>query len=375
MDRSQLLEARRVVVKLGTRVLTHDDGRLALSRLYAMVEDVCWAWARGVQVLMVSSGAVGLGREALGLLDEPLELPDRQACAAVGQARLMTLYDAGFTRLGRHCAQVLLTQSDFDDRARYLDLRNALQALLARGVVPIINENDVVSTEELALVDGGERPIFGDNDRLSALVATKLGADLLVLLTDVEGVYARDPRDDPDAPLLERYDPGDHVEAGGVRSAASRGGMRSKLDSARLAARGGCHAVIASGRRSGVLPAVLRGEVVGTLVPARDGMSARHRWIAFATAPRGLLHLDAGAVRALRQRGASLLAAGVVRVEGTFAAGDVVSLVGPDGAAVGRGVVSCSLEETLAWCAGSPPEGRRHRHALIDRGQLVLEER
>ncbi|RME23446.1 MAG: glutamate 5-kinase [Deltaproteobacteria bacterium] len=309
----------------------------------------------------------------------------------MGQVRLMGLWETGFARLGRHAAQLLLTQDDFDDRARYLELRAAVSALLAHGVVPIVNENDVVRTDELRFVDAlpDARPVFGDNDKLSALVATKLGADLLILLTDVEGVYARDPRQDPDAPLLSELsldgrgdaaannaaastsDP--TVDAGGAGSDAGRGGMASKLAAARIAARSGCHVVIASGRQPDNLPRILRGEVVGTWCPARPGLDARRRWIAFATAPRGVLHLDAGAVAALRQRGASLLAAGVTAVEGAFSAGEVVLLRGPDGAEVGRGAVSCDATTARAWSAGHAPSGTRRRHALVHRDQMVLE--
>ncbi len=192
--RPALADADRIVIKLGTRVLTHDDGRIALSRLYGVVEAAAELLARDRDVLIVSSGAVGLGREALGFEVTPDDLEERQACAAVGQGRLMGLYDAGFGRLGRLCAQVLLTQGDFDDRIRYLNLRSTLETLLRRGVVPVINENDAVSTEELALASGERRRVFGDNDRLSALVASELDADLLILLTDVDGVFERDRR-------------------------------------------------------------------------------------------------------------------------------------------------------------------------------------
>jgi len=374
MERPDVARARRIVIKLGTRVLTHDGGQIALSRLFAVVEAAAGCRAAGREVLLVSSGAVGLGRGLLGLDDAPAELADRQACAAVGQAQLMSLYQAGFTQLGLTCAQVLLTQGDFDDRLRYLNLRDALAALLRRGVVPVINENDVVSTEELAWAEGGgSRPIFGDNDRLAALVATKLDAELLVLLTDVEGVYDRDPRAHPDAALLARIDADGVAQAGGP-TAGGRGGMRSKVESARVAARSGCHAIIASGRASGALAAALAGAGVGTWFPARPGLPARHRWIAFAAAPRGALHLDAGAVRALRERGASLLAAGVRRVEGAFERGDVVELLGPDGARVGRGMVHCGRDAAAAWIAGARPASARNHHALVHRDHLVLED-
>jgi glutamate 5-kinase len=365
--------AQRVVIKLGTRVLTHDDGTLALARLFGVVEAAAGLARAGREVLIVSSGAVGLGRDALGLAGQPLSLADRQACAAVGQSRLMGLYDAGFSRLGQVAAQVLLTQSDFDDRERYLNLRGTLAALLRRGVVPIINENDAVATEELAFIEGDGRPVFGDNDRLAALVATKLGADLLVLLTDVEGVYESDPRVDPAAALLSVVTGGERIAAGASGSGVGRGGMRSKVEAAAIAARAGCHAVIASGRRLGALGEVLAGADRGTWFPAGPGLAARQRWIAFAAAPRGVLRLDPGAVSALLGRGASLLAAGVSAVEGDFQRGDVVELRGPDGALVGRGIVHCGAADARLWAGGQPPDGARNHDALVHRDHMVLE--
>ncbi len=371
--RAAILGAERVVIKLGTRVLTHDDGRLSLPRLFSVIEVVSECRRAGREVIIVTSGAVGLGRDALGLAETPVELAERQACAAVGQSRLMGLYREGFDQLSVPCGQVLLTQGDFDDRTRCLNLRATLLTLLRMGVVPVINENDAVSTEELAFIEGEKRPVFGDNDRLSALVAAELAADLLILLTDVEGIHARDPRTDPDAPLLATVHPEDAIEAGGPLSAASRGGMRSKLEAARIATRSGCHAVIASGRRIGALAGVLAGQEVGTWLPAAEALGSRRRWIAFATAPRGRLLLDAGAVAALRQRGASLLAAGVRTVEGAFGAGDVVVLIGPDGEEIGRGAVGCDADTARLWCAGSPPEGMRNHNALVHRDHMVLQ--
>jgi len=370
--RASVRGAERVVIKLGTRVLTHDDGSLALSRLFSVVEVAAGLRRAGREVLIVTSGAVGLGRDALGYATTPIELSERQACAAVGQSRLMGLYREGFDQLSVPCGQVLLTQGDFDDRLRCLNLRATLLTLLRRGVVPVINENDAVSTEELAFIEGESRPVFGDNDKLSALVAAELGADLLVLLTDVEGIYARDPRTDPDAPLIHTVRPDASIEASGPLTAASRGGMRSKLESAQIAARSGCHAIIASGRRIGALAAVLAGEEVGSWLPAEEALGARRRWIAFAAAPRGRLLLDAGAVDALTRRGASLLAAGVVTIEGSFAAGDVVVLIGPDGAEIGRGAIGCDAEIARQWCAGSPPAGVRNHNALVHRDHMVL---
>lgn len=371
--RAGVASARRVVLKLGTRVLTHDDGALAFSRLVSVAETCATLRREGKEVLIVSSGAIGLGREALDMPSTPAEVDERQACAAVGQTRLMVLYQEAFSRLGLVSGQLLLTEPDFDDRDRYLNLRAALQALLRHRVVPVINENDAISTQELALTTG-PRPVFGDNDRLSALVATKLDADLLVLFTDVGGLYDRDPRGDPEATLIPRVDHPD--ELGELppppAEGAGRGGMRSKVEAAMVASRGGCHVVITSGREPERWPSVFRGEETGTWFPARSRPHARQRWIAFAAAPRGVLFLDAGAVNALTHRHASLLAAGVTSVEGHFRAGDVVELR-EGGRRLGRGIIAWDASTVRAWCAGSPPEGVRNAHALIRRDDIVLE--
>lgn len=361
-----------MVVKLGTRVLTHDSGEPALARMFEVIETTARTWSQGVEVILVSSGAVGFGVQALGLSGTPSLIAERQAAAAVGQSQLMGLYDTGFGRFNRRVGQILLSQSDFDDRARYLNLRSTLLALLAHGAVPILNENDAVSVDELALF--GEGPaVFGDNDRLSALVAAKLGAELLVLLTDVAGVFDKNPHLHPDASLLDRLELSTEVAAGASASGAGRGGMRSKVEAARIAAKAGCHVVIASGRAPGVLASVLAGEPVGTWVPAHDSLSARRRWIAHAAATRGVLHLDAGAMAALLERGASLLAVGVIRVEGDFRGGDVVELRGPGGQRVGRGIVACPAPEAPTW--GGPASADRQRRApLVHRDHLVLDE-
>ncbi len=373
-SRPELASAGRTVLKVGTRVLTREDGRPALSRLFGIVEAAADLRARGREVIVVSSGAVGFGGEALGLGTAADALEERQACAAVGQTRLMSLYQEGFSKFDLKCGQVLLTQSDFDHRVRYLNLRGTMAALLRHGVVPIVNENDAISTEELAYVEGDSRHVFGDNDKLSALVASKLDADLLVLLTDVEGVFDKDPYKHTDARLLHEVQDPDSISLTGKGSSLGRGGMRSKLEAATIAARAGCHAVIASGLDPDALSRVLAGEAVGTWFPARKTLQARRRWIAFAAAPRGSLELDAGAVAAVRDRQASVLAAGVTRCEGEFEQGDVVELRGPGGVAVGRGIVFCDVATARLWCEGRRPSGVRNHDALVHRDHLVLEE-
>ena len=370
--RPDVAEARRVVIKLGTRVLTHDDGTLALSRLFGVIEVVAGLRRAGRDAILVSSGAVGLGRDVLGQRGT-LDLQTHQACAAVGQSRLMGLYEHGFSRLGLVAAQVLLTPSNLENRHRYLSIRNSLAALLRHGVIPVINQNDAVATEaELSVHEDDAPQIFGDNDRLAALVATKLGADLLVLLTDVPGVYDADPRRDTSARLIPMVEDADALEnVGGAASAASRGGMKSKVSAAKIGSRAGCHVVIASGREPGVLASVCAGDEAGTWFPAQGGLNAETRWIAFGAPTLGTLRIDRGAVDALEQRGASLLPAGVDRIEGEFRRGDVVELRGPDGHLVGRGRVLVGAGEARDWCAAEPPAKKN----IIRRDQLVLERR
>jgi len=269
----------RIVVKLGTRVLTQDDGRLAQGRLEALVRDVAALVDAGRDVLLVSSGAVGLGRDAMGLPPGPSDLATRQACAAIGQGRLMGFYDNLFAMHGLCCAQVLLTQSDFENPQRYDNLCRTLTTLMRHRAVPIINENDVVATEELAYAtpidpdddrtEGAAASAmrFGDNDQLASLLAANLGADLLVLLTDVDAVYTKNPNKHPDAEVIREWTVSTRVEAQ-QEAGAGRGGMSSKIRSATDAARAGCTTVIASGREPGTLKRILDAESVGTRFPA-----------------------------------------------------------------------------------------------------------
>lgn len=268
MDRSRepLCNAHRIVVKLGTRVLTHDDGSLALGRLFSLVEELAAAHRERREILLVSSGAVGLGREALSQSRVPTDLADRQAFAAVGQSRLVNLYQQALAHKGIVVGQILLTQQDFCQPERLKNLRRALGALLALRVLPIINENDVVATDELAMASAQS---FGDNDELSALVATHLGASLLVVLTSVDGVHDKDPRRHADAALLPLVEDPASIVADREASDGGRGGMGTKLKAAGLAQSKGCDVVIAPGRRAGVLGAILAGDVVGSWIPAR----------------------------------------------------------------------------------------------------------
>jgi glutamate 5-kinase len=360
--RAQLREARRLVVKLGTNVLSRESGELALGRIHTIIEEVVDLSRAGRQVIVVSSGAISLGMERLKIQERPTLLADKQACAAVGQIRLMAVYQAAFDRYGIATAQILLTEEDFNERGRYLNLRNTLQRLLQLGVVPIVNENDTVSTSEIETYverpNGSDRTaVFGDNDTLSALVAAKLDADVLVLLTDTDGLYSTLP-DDPAAvrfPLVEEVTPEiENLARGG--SARGRGGMRTKLRAARIAARSGVLSVIARGSDAAVLRRIFQGEEVGTVFLPRPGLSGKKHWIAFATSVAGRVRVNAGAREALVERRASLLFAGVTALEAEFRRGEVVSITDEAGVEFARGVVNYSRAEAEPLVGKRSPE-------------------
>lgn len=344
-------EAQRVVIKLGTAVLMREDGSPALSRFYSFIESLADLKRAGREVLLVSSGAVGLGAQRLNVQRKPQPLPLKQACAAVGQGRLMALYSDGFERLGVTAAQLLLTEEDFSNRQRYLNLRGTLGKLLELGVLPIINENDTVATAELEQEETAShvRVNFGDNDKLSALVASKTEADLLVILTDVDGFYTAEPTSEGAklipivAEITQEID--ELARASAASSKVGRGGIRTKIEAARIAARSGCATVIASGKLPGIIARLFAGEEVGTLFLPQPGLPSKRRWIAFATTVKAALVVNDGARRALVERKASLLSAGVTDVRGMFERGDVVSILDESEQEFARGIVNYSSDE------------------------------
>lgn len=340
-----------VVVKVGTRVLTGADGRLDGSRIDALGKQVDALRSMGRQVVVVSSGAVGAGLGRMGLDQRPHELAHLQAIAAIGQSCLIEAWERALRGHGRHAAQVLLVADDLQHRSRYLNIRNTLRALLDYGAVPVINENDTVSVEEL-------RTSFGDNDRLAALVATLLGAPLLVLLSDVDGLFDRHPSE-PDARVLREVaviDAGIEALARDRPGGLSKGGMASKLTAARIVTEAGGACVIAPGRVDDVLERICRGDSVGTLFAGRpDAMPAWKRWLAWSADARGTVAVDAGAREAVVTRGRSLLAAGVTGVDGRFVAGDVVALATEPGGVFARGLVNYTADD-LRRIAGQRTE-------------------
>jgi len=328
--------ARLLVVKVGTRVLTGPDGLLDAARIEALGRQFDELLNSGRQVVLVSSGAVGAGMGRMGLRARPQELAHLQAVAAIGQSCLIEAYERVLRAKNRHAAQLLLVADDLQDRTRYLNIRNTLRALLDYGAIPIINENDTVSVEEL-------RTSFGDNDRLAALVATVLGAPLLVLLSDVDGLFDRHPSD-PQARRLDvvpRVDSAIESLARDKAGGLSKGGMASKIKAARIVTEAGGHCIIACGRHDHVLTEIMAAESVGTLFMGREStMPAWKRWLGWSADARGSLHVDAGARAAIIGQGRSLLAAGVTGLEGSFTVGDVVSLIATDGREFARGLAN-----------------------------------
>jgi glutamate 5-kinase len=365
-------DARRLTIKVGSSLVTAEGRGLDRDAIANWAAQIAALRAGGREVLLVSSGAIAEGMKRLGWPRRPQSMHELQAAAAVGQMGLVQVYESCFAEHGLRTAQVLLTHADLADRQRYLNARSTLRTLLALGVVPVINENDTVVTDEIR---------FGDNDTLGALVTNLVEADCLVILTDQSGLYSADPRHDPNAKLLQRARAGDPALediAGGAGSSIGRGGMITKVLAAKRAARSGAHTVIASGREKDVLVRLAAGEAIGTFIQAQTSpLAARKQWLADHLQLAGRLHLDAGAARALRAGGRSLLPVGVSAVEGEFERGAAVACVGPDGAEIARGLVNYSAGDARR-IAGHPSTeivallGYEDEPELIHRDNLVV---
>ncbi|MGH2711170.1 MAG: glutamate 5-kinase [Actinomycetota bacterium] len=367
MTERRLPAVKRVVVKVGSSSLVDDEGHASRRKLGKVARDIA-AIAEDRRLVLVSSGAIASGLVPLGIKKTPKDMPSLQAAAAVGQGRLMAEYGRLFERRGLVAAQVLLTQEDFVRRSHFVNARNTIERLLDAGVVPIVNENDTVATAEIT---------FGDNDRLAALVAVMAQADLLVLLSDVDGIYTRDPRRGK-AELVSEVTDLSEIKASGPGSRAAKGGMASKLEAALIATAAGVGVVVAGASKKDALARIVAGEQVGTWLPPR-GKRQRGRkvWIAFASGIRGRVLVDEGAERALRDSGRSLLAAGIKGVEGDFDAGEAVEVVGPDGSPFARGISNYSSRELPRLAGRSSKEltalpGGPYDREVIHRDELVV---
>lgn len=372
MRREPLQQVRRVVVKVGSRVLTVEGGGLDHDAITRLCDEIASLWKQGIQVILVSSGAVAAGRDALRSVDRTLTIPQKQAAAAVGQPLLMQAYQQACTQYGLVTAQILLTADDLANRSRFLNARTTLEALLAAGVLPVINENDSVVVDEIK---------FGDNDNLSALVTSLAEADLLLILTDIDGLYSANPCSDPAAkliPLVRTITREIERMAGGSGSNVGTGGMATKVSAAKKAARFGVPTILAPGKQPGVITAALAGDEVGTFfLPAKDGLNRRKHWIAYTLRPTGKLLVDAGAKKALQEKGTSLLPSGITGLEGRFERGSCVRICGPDGGEIARGLTDyASTEiELLAGRKSSEIEqilGYRYGDDVVHRDNLVL---
>jgi glutamate 5-kinase len=359
---------KRVVIKLGTGVLTSGVGQLDTARIAAVCCEIAALRARGTEVLVVSSGAVGLGMGALGLTKRPKELPKKQACAAVGQSRLMQTWQAGFERHNLTVAQVLLTHDDLRVRSRYLGVQETLRQLIGYGTIPIINENDTVSAAEIK---------FGDNDTLSAMVASLTHAQYLVILSTAPGLIDMKGTGEV-VPIVERITPEIEAMAGGTTSETAVGGMVSKISAAKLATKAGCGVFIASGAEPEIIAKLFGGRGPGTFfVPSGLPMEAKKRWLAYFQRPAGTIYVNECAVPVLREQGRSLLAVGVTGASGEFGPGEIVNIAGPDRAVFARGKAGYGSEE-ISSLAGKQGDDvakaypSRKRLEVVHRNDLVL---
>ena len=341
MDRQTISHAKRLVIKVGSALLTNDGAGIDRQAIDAWVEQVAKLLSAGKEVVLVSSGAVAEGLVRLGIDTRPESIHMLQSAAAVGQMGLIQTYETSFRRFDRQTAQILLDHDDMANRERYLNARSVIQTLMELNVVPIVNENDTVVTDEIR---------FGDNDRLAALVANLIDADALIILTDKDGMYDANPDENKDAQLITQALASDSsldALAGSSNGALGRGGMQTKLEAARLASRSGCNTVIAGGRNQDILTRICEGENLGTLLQAgKTPIAARKQWLAGQLQVKGRLVLDDGAAKVLRQQGRSLLAVGVTQVSGEFTRGELVSCEDSSGQEVARGLVNYNADET-----------------------------
>ncbi|MFO7820321.1 MAG: glutamate 5-kinase [Halanaerobacter sp.] len=336
--RNEVKQAERIVVKVGSSTLTYDNSKLNLDRIDKIARDISNLKNQELDIIFVSSGAIAAGQGKLNLDKIDRSIPEKQALASIGQGLLMKTYQKLFSEYGYEAAQILLTQNDLNDRKRYLNSRNTINQLLKYDVVPIINENDTVAVKEIK---------FGDNDTLSALVSSLIDADLLIMLTDIDGLYTADPREDEAAELIAEVDKisEDESAASGAGTKRGTGGMATKIEAAKIATKSGIPMIIANGKQDKVLTKILSGEEIGTTFLAQEGLPSRDKWIAFNMAVGGKLVVDLGAAQALEEGGSSLLACGIVETKGDFAAGDVVDVLDGSGTKIARGLVNYAQRE------------------------------
>lgn len=373
-EKELIRNAKRIVIKFGTNTLSKPDGTIALSRIYSCIEDIADLKNKGKEIIMVTSGAVGFGAKKLNI-KKPANASEKQACAAVGQAKLMHFYEDAFDKFGVTVAQVLLTEEDFRYRNRYLSLKTTLNELLSFGVIPIINENDTVS----ATKQGNGVKIFGDNDKLSSLVMSGLDADVLVILSDIDGLYDDDPRINKNAkliPIVSEITP--EIEALGFdASKGGRGGMKTKIEAAKVATHSGGIAIIANGSTNGIIKKIFSKESIGTVFLPNENLNEKRRWIAYATNLVGAVVINEGAFKALIDKNASLLPIGVVDIKNDFEKNDVVGIFLEDGREVARGMINYSSEDCRKLLGKHSDNieqilGYKNYDAIITRDNIII---
>ena len=376
--RNRMLNAKRIVFKFGTNILRNDDGDISLSRVYSFIEDAAKLKKSGREIIIVTSGAVGLGAKKLGV-DSDTSMSVKQACAAVGQCQLMSIYENGFDKYGITTAQILLTEEDFTQRIKYLSLHDTLNTLISLGTVPIINQNDTVSTEELDFYQDAFEVCFSDNDKLSALVASELDADLLVVLSDIDGLFFFFSKENPNAkiiPVLTEVT-ADIEKYAQNASKGGRGGMKTKLNAMRVVTRSGGTAIIANGKTPHIISRLFNNEQLGTIFAPVENLPNKKRWIAYATNITGQLYVNDGAKKALLEKDSSLLPIGVTKIVGDFRRGDIVSIIDTKGNEFARGMANYNCSDCKRIIGQHSDNilqilGYKNYDALVTRDNIAL---
>lgn len=376
--REKIINATRIVFKFGTNVLRNDDKEISLSRIYTFIEDIAKLKKLGKEVIIVTSGAVGLGAKKLNV-DSNESMSVKQACAAVGQSRLMCIYEDGFDKYGYTTAQILLTEEDFTQRIKYLSLHDTLNTLISLGAIPVINQNDTVSTEELAFYKDAFQVSFSDNDKLSALVASELDADLLVILSDIDGLFDDNPKENPNAKKIDVVEEVTEEFQNFAQNASSggRGGMKTKLEAMKVVTRSGGMGIIANGKEPHIIKRLFDKEELGTIFLPSENLANKKRWIAYATNIQARITVNDGAKNALINKNTSLLPIGVLNIEGDCQKGDIVSIVDSNGLEFARGMVNYNCSDCKKIVGHHSDEildilGYKNYDAIITRDNIAI---
>lgn len=376
--RKNLIDAQRIVFKFGTNVLRNDDKEISLSRIYTFIEDIAGLKKQGKEIIIVTSGAVGLGAKKLRV-DSNESMSVKQACAAVGQCRLMCIYEDGFDKYGITTAQILLTEEDFTQRVKYLSLHDTLNTIISLGAIPVINQNDTVSTEELAFYKDAFQISFSDNDKLSALVASELDADVLIVLSDIDGLFDDNPKTNPNAKKIDVVQEitEEFEEFASGAAAGGRGGMKTKLEAMKVITRSGGTGLIANGKEPHIIKRIFGQEELGTIFLPTENLANKKRWIAYATNIQARLIVNDGAKKALTEKYTSLLPIGVLNIEGDCQKGEIVSILDEQGNEFARGMINYNCSDCKKILGHHSDDildilGYKNYDAIITRDNIAL---